>query len=64
MYGPSAARAFVHVAAILSLSGGYLATSTAESSRLLSLPDGKEIKFGWPRLSRGLRFIALGFVLL
>jgi hypothetical protein len=34
------------VAALLSLSGGWLATSTAESSRLLSLPDGKESKSG------------------
>ena len=34
----------VHTAALLSLSGGWLAVSTAESSRFLSLPDGKEIE--------------------
>lgn len=44
----------VRVAALLSLSGGWLATSTAESSRLLSLPDGKEIEYaGIPPASRG-----------
>lgn len=32
------------MAALLSLSGGWLAISTAESLRLLSLPDGKEIE--------------------
>lgn len=35
---------FVHVVPLLSLSGGWLATRTAESSRLLSPPDGKEIE--------------------
>lgn len=35
---------FVRVAALLSLSGGWLATGTAESSRLLSLSSGKEIE--------------------
>ena len=46
--------AFVRVAALLSLPGGWLATCTAESSRLLSLPDGKEIEdAGIPPASRG-----------
>jgi hypothetical protein len=35
---------FVHAEALLSLSGGWLSLRTAESSRLLSLPDGKEIE--------------------
>lgn len=35
---------FVRLAALLSLAGGWLAVRTAESSRLLSLPDGKEIE--------------------
>lgn len=43
-YLPGHKDEFVHMAALLSLSGGWLAISTAESSRLLSLPDGWEIK--------------------
>lgn len=41
--GPSAEcdRVFAHPDALLSLSGGWLSVSTAESSRLLSLPGGK-----------------------
>lgn len=39
----------VRVAALLSLSGGWLAVRTAESSRLLSLSSGKEIEDAPPR---------------